>query len=206
MRSRENRTREPSGSRLREGHMAGRTEFSNGKFKELVLLFSARSEGDPLMGRVKLNKLLYRADFEAFRILGHSITGATYVRGEHGPMAAQLPLAEEELGRSGYLSWRHEEGGPHRQKVPVAKESPDESQFSVDEMRIIEKTLEELADLGGKGAREWSHKNSSGWNLVDDEEAIPYETAFVSMERPSDAVFQRAKQLARERNWAEVRP
>ena len=36
---------------------------------------------------VKLNKLLYRADFEAFRLLGHPITGETYEKQEFGPVA-----------------------------------------------------------------------------------------------------------------------
>src|SRR6059036_264940 len=100
--------------------MAGRTEFNSGKFKELVLLLAKRSDDDPRMSRVKLNKLLYLADFEAFRRLGKSITGATYIRGEHGPMAAELPGAEQELGRSGYLTWRTEPAGPYEQKIPVA--------------------------------------------------------------------------------------
>lgn len=121
-------------------------------------------------------------------------------------MAAELPRAEEELGRSGYLSWRLEEAGPHTQKIPIADEPPDETQFSQQEIGIIDQVLEELRELGGKGAREWSHKNSAGWNLVDDEEPIPYETAFVSMEKPPDALFEHAKRLARERNWRQVRP
>ena len=82
--------------------MAGRTEFSPGKFNELVLLLVHRSAADPRMSRVKLNKLLYWVDFEAFRRFGHSMSGATYLKGEHGPMAAELPArAEDELGRRG---------------------------------------------------------------------------------------------------------
>src|SRR6266571_5370947 len=114
--------------------MAGRTEFDSGKFKELVLLLAARSKDDPLMSRVKLNKLLYRSDFEAFRLLGHSITGASYIRGEHGPMAAELPRAEDELSARGYLTWELRPAGPYTQKAPIANELPDESQFSSEEL------------------------------------------------------------------------
>jgi Protein of unknown function (DUF4065) len=161
--------------------MAGRTEFDSGRFKELLLLFAARSTNDPLMSRVKLNKLLYRADFEAFRLLGRSITGATYVRGEHGPMAAELPIAEKELGNSGYLSWQAKEAGPYTQKVPVAHEAPDESQFSTDELAIIDKALAELAEHGGKGASVWSHKESAGWRLKSDGEVITYESGLIDV-------------------------
>lgn len=187
--------------------MAGGIDFNRGKFKELVLLLAQRSANDPRMSRVKLNKLLYLSDFEAFRRRGRSITGATYVRGEHGPMAAELPGAEQELGRRGYLEWTRAEAGPHTQKIPVAREPADEGQFDEFELRIITEAITELLPHGGKGASEWSHEQSAGWNLVDEEgDPIPYETAFISTQTPSREMFERAERLARERNWAEVRP
>jgi hypothetical protein len=186
--------------------MAGGTQFNRERFDELVLLFSARSESDPRMSRVKLNKLLYRADFEAFRRFGHSLTGATYIRGEHGPMASELPAAETRLGGKGYLAWKHEAAGPHIQKIPEARVQPEPALFSPDELEVIDSALHELREHGGKGAREWSHRESAGWNLVDDGKAIPYETAYVSTKRPDQSLFQRAKRLAQERNWAKVRP
>jgi hypothetical protein len=186
--------------------MAGRTNFDNAKFKELVLLLSERSKNDRRMSRVKLNKLLYRADFEAYRKLGRSMTGATYKKGEFGPMAAELPGAEKELGRRGYLTWKGEKAGGHPQKVPVALEPADRSMFSGEELGIIEAVLLELLPYGGKAASDWSHEESAGWNLVGDDQPIPYETAFVSTERPDDSLFRRAKRLARERDWDKVRP
>ena len=110
--------------------MAGGREFDSGKFNELVLLLVNLSAEDPRMSRVKLNKLLYRSDFEAFRLLGQSVTGAAYVHGEHGPMAAELPFAEERLGERGYLSYQIKQAGPRPQKMPVAHEGADETQFS----------------------------------------------------------------------------
>jgi hypothetical protein len=166
--------------------VAGRVEFNPAKFNELVLLLARRSADDPRMSRVKLNKLLYRSDFEAFRLLGRSITGAAYVRGEHGPMAAELPWAEERLGERGYLTWRHEQAGPHEQKIPVAIEDPDESQFSDDELAIIERALLELAPYGGKGASDWSHEESAGWRVRGDDEAITYESGLIDTQTPLD--------------------
>jgi hypothetical protein len=163
--------------------MAGRTEFNNGKFKELVLLLADRSKDDPLMSRVKLNKLLYRCDFEAFRLLGHSITGATYVRGEHGPMAKELPGAEKELGRAGYLSWRTEQVGPYEQKIPVATETADEKQFVAAELQIVADALIELRDYGGRAARDWSHEESAGWRLKPEGAEITYESGLIDTQR-----------------------
>src|SRR5262245_55681451 len=61
------------GSTQTKGSMAGRTEFSSKKFKELVLYLALQSRADKQFGMVKLNKLLYLCDFEAYRVLGHSI-------------------------------------------------------------------------------------------------------------------------------------
>jgi hypothetical protein len=165
--------------------MAGRTDFNPGRFNELVLVFADRSKDDPRISRVKLNKLLYRADFEAFRLLGRSITGATYVRGEFGPMAAELPGAEKELGRRGLLAWRREAAGTNKQKIPIAVEGADETQFSEQELEIITRTLAELAEHGGKGASDWSHEESAGWRLKPDGAEITYESGLID-NRPLD--------------------
>lgn len=166
--------------------MAGGIEFDGAKFKELVLLLALRSTDDPRMSRVKLNKLLYRADFEAFRILGRSITGATYIKGEFGPMAKELPMAEDQLGARGYLTWRAEEEGPHTRKVPQAIEGADAQLFTPDELAIVDAALAELAAHGGKGASEWPHEESAGWRAKQPGETINYETALIDP-RPADA-------------------
>ncbi len=186
--------------------MAGNTEYNGAKFKELVLLLAERSKSDTRMSRVKLNKLLYLADFDSYRLLGHSITGATYIKGEHGPMAAELPGAEKELGQRGYLAWRLQDAGDFTQKVPVAVEPPDESLFTDAELAIINSALDQLAELGGRGARNWSHEESVGWNEVEPEEAIPYHSALFSTEEIPDSDVGRAREIALDRGWASRRP
>lgn len=174
--------------------MAGGTEFNSGKFKELVLLLAARSKNDPQMSRVKLNKLLYRSDFEAFRLLGRSITGATYIRGEHGPMAKQLPLAEKELGRNGLLSWKTEAAGPYERKIPTTEQGVDEKQFTTGEIAIVDATVAELAGLGGRGAREWSHETAVGWRVREDGDEIPYSSALLSLRELDDVALEALEQ------------
>lgn len=186
--------------------MAGGMEFNGGKFKELVLLLALRSTDDPRMSRVKLNKLLYRSDFEAYRLLGRSITGARYVKGEFGPMAKELPLAEDQLGARGHLTWRKEEEGPHTRKVPEALEGADAALFSPEELAIIDAALVELAPHGGRSASEWSHQESAGWNIVEYGEEIPYSTALISTRPIPDEDVERARQLGHERGWAAIRP
>lgn len=186
--------------------MAGGIEFDGGKFKELVLLLAWRSKNDPLMSRVKLNKLLYRTDFESFRLYGQSVTGATYVRGEFGPMARELPIAEDDLGREQLLTWETREAGPYEQHVPVALQAPDESKFSNRDLELADKSIAELAMHGGKGASDWSHRQSAGWQARKNGREIPYASAFVSTQPLSDEQMKRAMQRSREEDWASIRP
>ena len=76
--------------------MAGHAGFDSQKFKQLILYLAERSGDDPGFAATKLNKLMYFCDFEAYRQLGRSITGARYQKLPWGPAAVEfLPLQDE---------------------------------------------------------------------------------------------------------------
>lgn len=188
--------------------MALPMQFNRSKFKELVVYLCAASDqaGDEGFGMVKLNKLLYRADFEAYRLLGHAITGETYEKQEFGPVARDLPIALDELAAAGRLRWQSIPRGPHERKVPTMTEDPDAladmSLFSADERQLITDTLRELAVHGGKSASEWSHEESAGWNVARElGDAIDYSTTFVSTASIPPEDLARARKFVRERGW-----
>lgn len=188
--------------------MAKAMDFNRGKFKELVVYLCAVSEQaeDEGFGMVKLNKLLYRADFEAYRLLGHSITGETYEKQEFGPVARDLPIVLDDLGAAGRLRWDHIPRGPHTRDVPRLAQDPDAvadmSAFPPDERKIIADTLCELAVYGGKGASEWSHEESAGWKMAPENGiAIDYGSAFISTKPIPPEDLERARQLVHDEGW-----
>jgi hypothetical protein len=188
--------------------MPSAVDFNRGKFKELVIYFCAASKraGDEGFGMVKLNKLLYRADFEAYRLLGHPITGETYEKQEFGPVARDLPIALDELGAAGRLRWELIPRGPHTRKVPTMTNDPDAvadmTAFPSDERDVIETTLRELAVYGGKGASEWSHEESAGWRMVPEYgQPIDYGTTFLSTKPIPAKDLERARQFVRDEGW-----
>lgn len=183
--------------------MAGGREFDRAKFKELVLYLSqaSRERGDEGFGMVKLNKLLYRADSEAFRLLGVSITGEEYEKQDYGPVARDLPIVLDELGQAGYVIWQHVPSGPYERDIPDAAESPDMTQFSSEEKKIIDRTLDELADYGGKSVSEWSHREWAGWRVVGKGEEIPYELSIISSADPPADAIDRLRQRVLTGDW-----
>ncbi len=188
--------------------MAGGIDFNSGKFKELVLYFAQEAEraGDEGFGMVKLNKLLYRADFEAFRLLGRSITGETYEKQEYGPVARDLPIVLDELGAAGRLRWQHIPHGPYTRYVPSVTDEwgaePDMRLFSPDESAVVESARHELGVYGARAASEWSHEQSAGWNVVPEYgQVIEYDSAFVSTRPIPPEDLDRARQFVRDRGW-----
>jgi Protein of unknown function (DUF4065) len=163
--------------------VAGRRAFDRSRFKDLVLLLSRESieAGDEGFGIVKLNKLLYRSDFEAFRLLGQSITGAAYERQDYGPVARELPLALDELVQGGFLAWQHVPAGPYTRDVPEPQVAPDQSLFTEEELAIVYAALKELSPLGGKSVSEWSHEESAGWRVRKTGDEITYESGLIDV-------------------------
>lgn len=182
--------------------------FNRGKFKEMVLYFAERAVAtdDQGFGMVKLNKLLYRADFEAYRTLGRSITGETYERQEFGPVARDLPIVLDELANSGRLYWQRIPAGKHVRSVPRVEEgmqtAADRKAFGPDEVAVMERAIRELATYGGKAVSEWSHQQSAGWNLAgEDGNTIEYRTAFVSTDPLTPELLREVSDYARSRGW-----
>ena len=188
--------------------MGENQQFNRGKFKEMVLYFAVRAAEmkDDGFGMVKLNKLLYRADFEAYRTLGQPITGETYERQDFGPVARDLPIVLDELGASGRLGWDHIPAGPHTRDVPRVPDNeealPDPRVFSEEELNVMERALRELSTYGGKAASEWSHKESAGWNAAQENGvAIDYSSAIISTKPIPKEDLERAAHFVREQGW-----
>ena len=185
--------------------MAGGTDFNPQKFKELLLYLADRSGDDAGFGMTKLNKLLFFCDFKAFRSLGHSITGARYQKLPWGPAALEfLPLLEELVSEQRARVETHPRGD-YEQRRTVST-GANTSVFTTEELALIDSILDELRQLDATSVSNLSHEQSAGWNLVEERDLIPYETALVSMRHPSAAMFAHAERLAKERNWSEVRP
>jgi Protein of unknown function (DUF4065) len=188
-------------------------EFNRGKFKELVVYLCASAERveDEGFGMVKLNKLLYRSDFEAYRLLGHSITGETYEKQEFGPVARDLPIVLDDLAAAGRLRWQSIPRGPHTRKVPTVTEEPsstaDTTVFAAEEFAVIQAAERELSGHGGKSASEWSHEQSAGWRMAREYgEAIDYATAIISTDPIPEDDLIRARDFIREQGWVTDKP
>lgn len=164
------------------------------KLRELILYICHRCEGDDTFGAVKLNKILFYADFGAYVLHEHSITGEEYQALDHGPAPRRLVPVRESLIAEKRLIVREKDYHGNRQFKPIALDSPDLTLFTAEEIAYVDDLI---ARFWGTNAAEISEKSHGflGWRLAERGETIPYKLALIGYREPTLSDFEIAKRL-----------
>lgn len=171
-------------------------EFDETRFKELVVLVSELCATDPTYGSVKLNKILYYADFMAYRELGKPITGATYFKLQEGPAPREFLSMRRELVSEGRLAIEHRPYFQGVQKRPIVVGAGAQRRlFADDEMQIVTSIVNYFHGKSARDVSDISHREP-GWILAEDRADIPYETAWLSQDPVDQADEALALQMA----------
>lgn len=171
--------------------------FDARKFKEAILYICAKSEQDPRFGAVKLNKILFYADFRAYTQLGMPITCATYQHLPEGPAPKEMLPMRAELEAEERLRIETRVYFNRQQKRPVALRAAALSVFSGPEVAILDAAIEYLAGKDATEASEVSHREWA-WKLTDESEDIPYGLAWLSPDPLTDEQIAFGERLAQE--------
>lgn len=165
------------------------------KLHELILYLAERMEGDDHAGRgrIKLAKLLWLSDFEAYRRFGRPITGARYVADELGPAPVEELLAVRDLVDGGSLEVLP---GYRNQQLFHSLRPPDLSLFNDGEREVIEEMLRKYRTWTGKQLVDLAHEYP-GWKIAKRGGEIPLRSVHISVKGPNRHDIARAKELAR---------
>lgn len=174
------------------------------RLRQLILYIAEQLKSDPNFGKTKLAKVLYFADFEAYRRYGKSITGSAYIHLENGPIPNSfyevLPEMEEEntiaIEKERVFSY-------HRERVKALKNA-DLSEFSAEDMKVVDETIQMLLPQNAKGASDLSHVEIA-WNRTEERELIPYEAGLLSDEPLSPEEINYGRKLAGEDGFEDLR-
>lgn len=157
-------------------------DYDEGKLIELILYVAAKCDLDPDFGAVKLNKILFYSDFEAYEKLGKPITGVEYRNYPNGPAPAPMKVLKHRLEESGD-AYEYHNPLPHspgwKQKRLLAGRAPDITRFSQAEVSLVDSVIARFAGRNGSQLSDLSHDHP-GWRLSVEGEAIPYCTAFIA--------------------------
>ena len=166
------------------------------KLQELILYIADRCEDEEEFGSTKLNKILFFADFTAYARTGHAITGEQYQKLEHGPAPRRLLPAIDALKRENALAEKTRGYYGYPQRWYVALRDPDLTQFTAEDIAIVDEVVDRLRGKTGADVSHLSH-TFVGWRAAKMNEDIPYETAWISSAPLSEEAEALAETVAK---------
>jgi Protein of unknown function (DUF4065) len=183
-------------------------EYNEKRMVELILYIGAKCGLDEHYDVLKLNKILFFSDFQAFRTRGKPITGAEYAKLPNGPAPRGMKRLRKALEARGEafeyknpLATFNEDGQQMIEKRLLPMRKPEiDSVLDPEEIAIVDQVIERLRHLTGTQVSDLSHLQR-GWLLAAMDEPIPYSTALLPEEgrtQLSVADFRRAKKIADE--------
>jgi len=167
------------------------------EFKELVLYICQKCASDPKFDTLKLNKLLFLADFWAYGVHGQPITGWTYQKLEKGPAPSRMAQIRKEMVASHELGLQ--ELSLKRWQKPVNLRSPDLSKLKSYEVALVDALIDKLREADGGDLSDYTHSTPC-WLLPNLHATIPYETVFLANEPLTAIDVERGLKVAQEFN------
>lgn len=148
------------------------------KYQQIILYF-CRKLGGEIRGKKKLAKLLYFADFDFFEKNQNPITGDIYKAFPMGPFPASLEDITSTMKKRKMLEVEvaNEREGYIPTEVYRCIAEPDESVFSKEEKKMLDRIITKYGHLNGKQLEDLTH-GEAPYVGTELKKEIPYELAF----------------------------
>jgi transcriptional regulator with XRE-family HTH domain len=147
------------------------------KFKQVLLYILNKVGSKPNIGMTVIYKLLYFIDFNYYEKYEEQLIGATYIKNQYGPTPVEFQKIVKEMIKEKEVTKVKDQYFKYPQTKYLPLKKADLSGFSANEIRVIDKVLEDLSDKNAKEISEYSH-NDVPWLTTDDGAIIEYESVF----------------------------
>ena len=144
---------------------------------EQAILFFLHASDIAYLGKTKLMKLLYFADFDHFEQHDVSITGARYRKLEHGPVPDDAMIAIEDLDRTGRVRRMDVVAEGFTQHRYEPNEPVNLAAFSRTERDVLQQVAQRWARHTTKQIEAATH-GEAPWLAVTRNDIIPYHLAY----------------------------
>ncbi len=150
--------------------------MSDFRLDALVHYICARCETPSQLGATKLNKVLWYSDVFTFAQEGESITGATYVKRQFGPVPKDILASRTRLESQGLVIERKVINHSYPQSQFIALQTPNISMFSAMQISIVDSVLEAVC-LNHTAASISQRSHDFIWESAEIGEEIPLAAA-----------------------------
>ncbi len=138
-----------------------------------AILFFLHHANNARLGKTKLMKLLYYADFDHFEQYEVAITGARYRKLDHGPVPDDAMIAIDELVQGGRIARNDVVAEGYTQHRYEPNEPVDLAAFSPTEIDVLYQVAQRWASHTTKQIEAATH-GEAPWIAVARNEVIPY--------------------------------
>jgi hypothetical protein len=118
------------------------------RLREASLYVIKSCAGAESFGLTKLNKMLWRADFQAYASRRQPVTGRQYQRLKFGPAPVEMPIVLSELLSEGSIRLEKRQKIDYFESRPVACNDPSLRWFSPDDIWTMQSSSTRLALRG----------------------------------------------------------
>ncbi len=158
-------------------------QISTPKLKAMIRYFNTNTN-PTYLGKVKLMKLFYFADFLSVKKYASPITYDNYVKLEHGPIPSSIKNLVDNVAEdpeNAYLAdtfYIERPEGTRMQKIVCHQNfsKKDEKLFTKHELEILEQVVQRFGDKTTAYIEEASHKEAP-WTKTKMLDFIPYSLA-----------------------------
>ena len=134
------------------------------------VIFKAQAESKPL-GSVRLNKIVFCADVEAFDKRLEYITEGKYIKRPNGPMIDGFPFLIKEMKEEGLIAEEIKETDLYDIREYTSLTEPDMGLFSPEEVEILDVFTIEICNEPAVAAKNKTHNHV--WDIGEMDGALP---------------------------------
>lgn len=149
----------------------------NPRKMEAVILFFLSHANNSWLGKTKLMKLIYYADFDHFEQYDQPVTGATYTKRQYGPLTDQGTAALHEMEKADKVRSLEIHDGPYTRFRYEPVEQFDPAVLSQTELQTLNDVAERWRLHTAQQIVAATH-GEPPWLAVRDGETIPYELSY----------------------------
>jgi hypothetical protein len=171
-----------------------------GRIRQMVLYVAHKCESARYFGAIKLNKIIWKADFDSYASRRKPITGREYRRRYFGPALREMLPVHREMLRDGLIRIdRRDYGDGVVEHRTIALAEPDLRFFDEADLAYVDAAIRYYWDKTGTESSDDSH--GAAWRTRKDNDPMPYELALLSDEPLDRLNLIRTESLIYDKGW-----
>jgi hypothetical protein len=160
------------------GTVVVRLPGERSRLRNMILYVAQRCSAAEYFGVIKLNKIIWKADFDSFAARSVPVTGREYLRQKLGPVPREMKRLHTDMLSEGAIRIERRRVGDYTEFRTIAQDEPDMSIFTQTDMSFVEASISHYWNMTGTESSDESH--GVAWRTRSNGDLMPYELSLLS--------------------------